>query len=68
MLFRSVPSSWNPDGYLEGTEAPRDPWNNFYLYQSPGPAGEDFIIISLGSDRKEGGEGYDKDLSSADLK
>jgi len=47
---------------------PLDPWGNPYEYQSPGPGGEDFFIISYGADGREGGSGKDADLSSNDTK
>ncbi|HEX5323215.1 MAG TPA: type II secretion system major pseudopilin GspG, partial [Capsulimonadaceae bacterium] len=31
-------------------EIPLDPWGNPYVYQSPGPAGQDFLITSYGAD------------------
>jgi general secretion pathway protein G len=43
----------------------KDPWNTPYDYRVPGD-GAPFTIISLGDDRKPGGTGVDKDLSSAD--
>ena len=40
-----------------------DPWNNPYIYEYPGPDGEDsFILMSLGSDGQEGGEGNAADI------
>jgi general secretion pathway protein G len=54
---------WNQDGYLKSV--PKDPWGEIYLYFS-----EDrkYEVYSYGADRKEGGEGFDNDLSSEDLK
>jgi general secretion pathway protein G len=48
-----------PDGYLE--KIPIDPWGNQYLYQSDG---RDIVILSLGADGVEGGEGYNADIDS----
>ena len=45
-------------------DIPTDPWGNEYLYESPGPNGEDFVIISYGSDGAPGGEGDASDLDS----
>lgn len=43
----------------------KDPWNVPYEYRVPGD-GVPFVVISYGSDKKPGGTGVDKDLSSAD--
>lgn len=43
---------------------PEDPWRNPYSYESPGPDGRDFRIISLGADGREGGSGEDEDISN----
>jgi general secretion pathway protein G len=41
-----------------------DPWGNPYVYQSPGPSGQDFLITSYGSDGAPGGEGNAADITS----
>ena len=43
----------------------KDPWNTPYEYRVPGD-GVPYAIISYGDDKKPGGTGVDKDLSSAD--
>jgi general secretion pathway protein G len=53
---------WNGP-YLRKNKVPLDPWNNEYIYASPGEHGK-FDLSSLGADGKEGGEGEDKDLTS----
>ncbi len=60
-----IPSKWREGGYLEKNVLPPDPWGNQYMYLSPGRAGEDYEIISHGRDGKEGGEGFDADISSS---
>ncbi|MFN3628827.1 MAG: type II secretion system major pseudopilin GspG [Casimicrobiaceae bacterium] len=40
----------------------KDPWNNDYLYQSPGPNNTPFELKSLGADGREGGEGPNADI------
>lgn len=40
----------------------KDPWNNDYLYQSPGPNNTPFELKSLGADGREGGEGANADI------
>ena len=61
-----VPMSWKPGGYLKtkNKAVPLDPWNTPYVYRQPGTDGAGFDLISLGADRKEGGEGYDADVSN----
>ncbi len=59
-----IPMAWKPGGYIEGTEAPRDPWGRPYLYRSPAEGGGDFEIISLGADGLEGGTNFDTDIKS----
>jgi general secretion pathway protein G len=53
---------WNGP-YLQKA-VPKDAWGNAYEYVVPGPNGLPFGIRSLGSDGKDGGEGYAKDISS----
>lgn len=43
----------------------KDPWNTPYEYRVPGD-GAPYVILSYGDDRKPGGSGVDKDLSSND--
>jgi len=43
---------------------PMDPWGHEYVYQSPGPNGEDFLILSYGADGQPGGDGENADISS----
>lgn len=43
-----------------------DPWGNSYLYRTGGDDA-DYEIISYGGDGKEGGEGKNADITSADL-
>lgn len=43
---------------------PKDPWGRDFLYKSPGDAGRDFDILSLGSDGQQGGAGESADVVS----
>ena len=45
-------------------EIPPDPWGHEYVYESPGPDGEDFVIISYGADGAPGGDGDAIDIDS----
>ena len=41
---------------------PLDPWSHEYVFRSPGDAGRDFELKSLGRDGQPGGTGLDADL------
>jgi general secretion pathway protein G len=58
-------TNYRSEGYLPGI--PKDPWNNPYLYASPGAEGRPYEITTYGKDGKPGGEGYDADISSSSL-
>ena len=62
-----IPAKYRDGGYLEQKKVPTDAWNNQYVYTSPGLHG-DYDIISFGADGKEGGEGYDADIESWNIK
>ena len=63
-----IPTGWKTGGYIEATSI-KDPWNNDYIYRSPGEDEErDYEIISLGADGKEGGEDNDADLKNYEMK
>ncbi len=61
-----VPDKYNDNGYLNGSVVPDDPWGHPYEYISPSANGK-YEIICRGADGLEGGEGYDADISSANL-
>ena len=58
-------TNYNPNGYLKSL--PKDPWNNVYIYASPGADGREYDITTYGRDGKPGGEGFDADISTATL-
>ncbi len=58
--------NWQPGGYLETTSVPQDAWNRDFIYQLNPDSGKPFVIISLGADGQDEGEGYDADLYSTD--
>ena len=58
--------SWEPGGYLETTEIPRDAWGEEFVYERFPESGKPFVIKSFGADKEEGGEDYDADLLSTD--
>jgi general secretion pathway protein G len=60
-----IPRNWKSGGYLD--KLPKDPWGNEYQYLNPGINGE-IDVVSLGADRQAGGEGYNADIGSWDLR
>lgn len=61
-----LPTAWREGGYLDKGIVPKDPWNNEFIYLSPGIRGE-YDIISYGADGEPGGEGRDADISNWDV-
>jgi general secretion pathway protein G len=53
--------NYDPDGFLK--KVPEDAWGHEFSYVSDG---NKYIIKSLGADGQEGGEGFNKDISSDD--
>ncbi|MBW7909000.1 MAG: type II secretion system major pseudopilin GspG [Kiritimatiellae bacterium] len=62
-----IPRTYPRDGYLDGTRLPLDPWNNPFIYLTPGRSGESYEIISYGSDGEPGGTDDASDISSSAL-
>jgi general secretion pathway protein G len=60
-LRRSSDPKWQ--GPYLPKEIPLDPWNNPYVYKSPGEHGP-YDIISYGDDGKSGGTGNAEDIVS----
>lgn len=61
-----VPKNWKKGGYLEKKQIPKDPWDNDYIYISPG-VHDDFDITSYGADGEAGGEDINKDINSWEI-
>jgi general secretion pathway protein G len=55
--------NWRQDGYLEKGKVPKDPWDNDFVYISPGVHG-DYDLSSRGADGEPEGEGKNKDINS----
>ena len=53
---------YDPNGYLK--KVPKDPWGTDFVYICDD--GRKYVLKSLGGDKKEGGEGNDKDISTED--
>ncbi|ADD67285.1 general secretion pathway protein G [Denitrovibrio acetiphilus DSM 12809] len=58
-----IPKNYKKGGYMEESSI-KDPWDNDYVYRSPGDDDRDYEIISYGSDGKEGGEDFASDIYS----
>lgn len=58
-----IPKNYKKGGYIEESNI-KDPWDNDYIYRSPGEDDRDYEIISLGADGQEGGEDFDADITS----
>lgn len=59
-------TDYEPGGYLETTEIPKDAWGEEFMYERFPESGKPFVIFSYGADKEEGGEDYDADLFSTD--
>lgn len=59
-----VPRRWRKGGYL--AKLPKDPWDQHYVYLSPGVHG-DYDLLSFGADGELGGEGKGADIESWNL-
>lgn len=58
-----VPKNYKRGGYMDGSSL-KDPWDNDYIYRSPGDDDRDYEIISYGADGEEGGEDFNADIKS----
>lgn len=65
LLWINVIGADNWNGPYITKPVPKDPWGNDYILKVPGTNGLPFEIISYGKDGKEGGDGLEKDISSA---
>lgn len=57
---------WRTGGYLEKGKVPLDPWDNEFVYISPG-LHSDFDLMSYGPDGEPGGEELDADINNWEL-
>lgn len=55
---------YDPSGYLKSKNLPKDAWGSDFIYDCPD--GRKYVLKSFGADKKEGGEGNDKDISTED--
>jgi len=61
-----IPKNWSPQGYLDKSKVPKDPWKNDFIYIAPGLKSP-YDIISYGADGVQGGEGSNKDIHNWDI-
>ncbi len=61
----STYTSYPTGGFIDSKKEPLDPWNNPYIYIK---TSDSFDIISLASDKKEGGSGDDADIKLSTCK
>ncbi|MGB3222075.1 MAG: type II secretion system major pseudopilin GspG [Desulforhopalus sp.] len=61
-----LPPKWREGGYLEKGKVPLDPWNNEFVYLSPGVHG-DFDLSSYAADAEAGGEGDGRDINNWEI-
>jgi general secretion pathway protein G len=54
-------ANWGPEAYIK--KIPTDPWGAAFVYEVDGGS---YVLKSLGKDKKEGGDGYGKDITSDD--
>jgi general secretion pathway protein G len=60
MTAPSTCTNWGPDPYLRKLNP--DPWGGQFVYESSGNGA--YVLKSLGSDHREGGEGDAKDITN----
>lgn len=60
LISKDECANWGPEAYANKKDL-KDPWGGEFEYESKG---QTFVIRSLGRDKAEGGDGFDKDLSS----
>jgi general secretion pathway protein G len=61
----NIPRNWKEGGYLD--RLPKDPWGGDYQYLSPG-VHDEIDVFSYGADGVPGGEGFNADIGSWDLR
>ncbi len=59
-----IPAHYRDKGYMK--KIPMDPWDNPYIFLSPG-IHDDYDIMSYGPDGASGGEGDDADINSWEI-
>jgi general secretion pathway protein G len=66
---KKAPSGADGLAQVFGNEpVPKDSWNNDFVFISPGPDGQPYDLISLGSDGQEGGTGNAEDIKWSEIR
>jgi len=65
-LRQPVGGSTRWDGPYLKKEVPNDPWDQPYVYRSPGQGGRPYDLLSYGDDGTPGGDGDGTDITSWD--
>lgn len=55
-------SNWGPEAYMK--KMPKDPWQHDFAYELHG---SEYSLTCFGKDGREGGAGFDKDITLEDL-
>lgn len=55
-------NNWGPESYLK--KDPKDPWGHDFVYELNG---NEYQLKCLGKDGREGGSGFDADISLEDI-
>jgi general secretion pathway protein G len=63
-LRQPVGGSARWDGPYIKKDVPLDPWQNPYVYRSPGQGGRPYDLTSYGADGSAGGDGDGADINS----
>jgi general secretion pathway protein G len=63
LLQKDDCANWGPEPYVKNKNELKDSWGTEFIYSANG---SNYELKSLGSDKKEGGEGYGTDLTNAD--
>jgi general secretion pathway protein G len=63
-LQAQPPGEQNWQGPYLKKDVPVDPWGNPYVYVTPGTHNNDYDLISLGKDGRQGGTGENADLGN----
>ncbi len=60
--------NWKKGGYMDKGKIPKDPWQNDYIYLSPGVQNTDSIdLMSYGPDGQPGGEDENADVTNWEI-
>ncbi len=67
-LVKNTANSPKWQGSYLRKSIPKDPWGSEYQYKNPGREGRAYDLYSFGADGRDGGEEYDADIKSWEVK